>query len=173
MSPAENWYAIRVKANRERVTSLALEAKGLEVCLPTYHDMRVRERGLKTTRVPLFPGYVFSRFDLRNRLPVVSVPGVVNIVGFGNRAHPVDSGEMDAVLALSCSKIEVKPHVYLPVGRRVRVLAGPLRGVEGVVISHESSHKLVVSVTLLQRSIAVEVDRSWLVPLASAKYSAA
>jgi len=160
-----DWYAIRVKANREKVTAQALEGKGLEVCLPVYQVESRKTRGVQILRVPLFAGYVFSRFDLCNRLPILTVPGVVNIVGFGTEGQPVDPVEMEAVLALVKTESHVMPHPYLPIGQRIRVQAGPLRGVEGVVVEHKDGKRLVVSVTLLQRSIAVDVEREWLMPL--------
>jgi transcription antitermination factor NusG len=163
-----DWYAIRVKANRERVTSESLKNKGYDVCLPVYQQSSRRTRGVRVLEVPLFPGYVFSRFDVRNRLPVLSTPGVVNIVGIGKTPQPVDPAEMEAVLALNGSSLKLSPHPYLPVGLRVQALDGPLRGIEGVIVEHTPSDQLVVSVTLLQRSIAVNVDRRWLTPVETA-----
>lgn len=159
------WYAIRVKANRERVTAQALEGKGFEVCLPVYQVESHKTRGVQILRLPLFAGYVFSRFDFNNRLPVLTVPGVVNIVGFGAEGQPVDPVEMEAVLALVKADSPITPYPYLPIGQRVRVLAGPLRGIEGMVVEHRGGQRLIVSVTLLQRSIAVDLERAWLLPL--------
>jgi transcription antitermination factor NusG len=160
-----DWYAIRVKANRETVTAQALKGKGFEVCLPVYEVESHKSRGVQILRVPLFAGYLFARFDLRNRLPVLTIPGVVKIVGFGKDAEPVDPQEMSAVLALVEAGAHVLPHPYLPLGQRIRVRTGPLRGVEGVVVEHKDTHRLVVSVTLLQRSIAVDVERHWVLPV--------
>jgi transcription antitermination factor NusG len=142
-----------------------LEGKGFEVCLPVYQVESRKTRGVQILRVPLFAGYVFSRFDLCNRLPILTVPGVVNIVGFGTEGQPVDPVEMEAVLALVKTDSHVMPYPYLPIGQRIRVQAGPLRSVEGVVVEHRDGKRLVVSVTLLQRSIAVDVEREWLMPL--------
>jgi transcription antitermination factor NusG len=165
VSTQTNWYAVRVKANRERVTAQALEGKGFEVCLPVYRVETHKTRGVQILRIPLFAGYVFSRFDFSNRLPILTVPGVVNIVGFGTEGEPVDPVEMESILALVKTDSHVVPHPYLPVGQRIRVQAGPLRGVEGVVMEHRDGERLIVSVTLLQRSIAVDLEREWLLPL--------
>jgi len=165
VSVRTNWYAIRVKANREKVTAQALEGKGFEICLPVYQVESHKTRGVQILRIPVFAGYIFSRFDLSNRLPILTVPGVVNIVGFGTEGQPVDPAEMEAILALVNTDSHVMPHPYLPVGLRIRVQAGPLRGVEGVVVEHRDGKRLIVSVTLLQRSIAVDLDREWLLPL--------
>ena len=153
-----HWYAIRVKSNRERVTADALRARDLEVLLPTQLDSRARKPSLVT---PLFPGYLFCRFDAHVRLPVLTVPGVVHIVGLGNVPLPIDPVEIAGVKAMIQSPLEVMPYPYPPVGRNVEIQAGPLRGVEGVVIAHKGEDKMVVSITLLQRSIAVALDRQW------------
>ena len=147
------WYAIRVKSNRERITAQSLEGKGFEVCLPRYSD------------TPLFPGYVFSRFDPHRRLPILTIPGVVHIVSFGGVPQPVEESEMIALLGILKSGLPVVPYPILPVGQPVCLKKGPLAGLCGVILSHKQGARFVVSVTLLQRSVAVEVDRSWIGPV--------
>jgi transcription antitermination factor NusG len=154
------WYAIRVKSNRERVTVDALRGRDMEVCFPTYRERRISGNRARTVELPLFSGYVFCRFDVGNRLPIMTVPGVVHIVGLGSVPQPVDPNEMASVFALLQADLSAAPHPYAT-GRRVRIHAGPLRGVEGVVVAHSDATKLVVSVTLLQRSIAVNLDPQW------------
>jgi transcription antitermination factor NusG len=154
-----HWYAIRVKSNRERVTADALRGKDLEVLLPAHRDSRP---GKPAVEIPLFPGYLFCRFDVHVRLPVLTVPGVVHIVGLRKVPLPIDPIEIAGVQALIQSPFRVMPFPYPPVGRRVEIQEGPLRGVEGVVLAHKGEDKMVVSVTLLQRSLAVALDREWL-----------
>jgi len=161
---APQWYAIRVKSNRERVTADALRGKDLEVLLPAHREPR--PNGKPPLEIPLFPGYLFCRFDVRHRLPVLTVPGVVHIVGIGNVPLPIDPVEIAGVRALIQSPLRVMPFPYPPVGRMVEIRTGPLRGVEGVIIAHKGEDKMVVSVTLLQRSIAVAVEREWVTPAA-------
>jgi transcription antitermination factor NusG len=156
------WYAVRVKSNRERVTADALRGKDLEVCLPIYRQRRVTGSRTRIVELPLFAGYVFSRFDIHNRLPVLTVPGVVHIVGLGNVPQPVDPGEMASVFTLTQTHLKASPHPFLPLGRRVQLRTGPLRGVEGVVVAHKNETKLVVSVSLLQRSVAIDVEHQWI-----------
>jgi transcription antitermination factor NusG len=156
------WYAIRVKSNRERVTADALRGKDLEVLLPAYRQPR--PNGKAPLEVPLFPGYLFSRFDVRNRLPVLTVPGVVQIVGLGNVPLPIDPVEIAGVRALIQSPLRVMPFPFPPVGRNIEIRTGPLRGVQGVILAHQGEDRMVVSVTLLQRSIAVAVERDWVIP---------
>ena len=158
------WYAIRVKSNREKITSAALEGKNYEVLVPSYCERRARGTAIRSVELPLFAGYIFCRFDVNERLPVLTVPGVVHIVGTGRTPQPVDPIEMAGVRALLESRLEVSPFTYPPIGERVQVHEGPLRGVQGTVIAHKGSEKLVVSVSLLQRSVAVDVDRQWIVP---------
>ena len=153
------WYAIRVKSNREHVTAQALRGKDYEVCLPVYRALR--PSGGHPTDVPLFGGYVFCQFDPRHRLPILTVPGVVHIVGFGNEPQPVDATEMASILSLMQTGLRLAPYPYPPVGRRVQLRAGPLRGVEGMILAHKGQNKLLVSVSLLQRTVAVDVDLSW------------
>ena len=134
----------------------------MEVLFPAYRDNRI---GKPPLEIPLFPGYLFCRFDVRVRLPVLTVPGVVHIVGVGNVPLPIDPAEMTSVKALIDSPFRVSPFPFPPVGRKVEIQAGPLRGVEGVVLAHQGEHKMVVSVTLLQRSLAVALERQWVSPL--------
>ena|SRR5260370_1287474 len=163
----DSWFAIRVKSNRERVTADALRGKGFEVCLPAYREHRLGSRGRQAAEVPLFAGYLFSCFDIHNRLPILTVPGIVHIVGFGKAPQPVDANEMASVFALIQSGLRVTPHPYLPVGHRVQLRTGPLRGVEGIVLAHKGEDRFVVSLTLLQRSIAVDVHRRWIAEAAA------
>jgi transcription antitermination factor NusG len=158
------WYAVRVKSNRERVTTQALRGKGLEVFLPVYHNAKGRSRPCQAIEVPVFAGYVFSRFDPHNRLPILTTPGVVHIVGIGNVPEPVDPDEMEAVFEIAKSGLKVSPHPYLAAGQKVRLESGPLRGAIGTVLQEKDGDRLIVSVSLLQRSIAVVVDPQWIKP---------
>ncbi len=164
MFPSEGyeWYAIRVKSNRERVTADALRGKGLEALLPAYRECG---KGNPSREYPLFPGYLFCRFDARQRLPVLTVPGVVHIVGFGSVPHPIDPIEMASVKALIQARLPVRRYPFPPVGDKIAIQAGPLRGAEGVILAHRGEDKLVVSVSLLQRSIAVAVEREWIISI--------
>jgi transcription antitermination factor NusG len=161
---ALHWYAIRVKSNRERVTADSLKGKGLEVFLPEYRSQS-RKNTRRSSSLPLFAGYLFCRFDPLNRLPILMVPGVVHIVGFGKDPEPVDPEEMSRLFALTECQLELEPHPYPPVGEHIRLQNGPLRGIDGIILAHEGEDRLVVSVTLLQRSVAVQIERDWLAPL--------
>jgi transcription antitermination factor NusG len=163
----KSWYALRVKSNRERVTTEALKGKGFAVCLPLYRERSRRTDRIQTIELPLFPGYLFCSFEVSNRLPILTVPGVVHIVSIGKTPQPVDETEMTAVFAVIKSGLRVMPAPYLPVGQRILLDRGPLSGVEGVIVAHKNEEQFIVSVSLLQRSIAVEVDRDWISTIGS------
>jgi transcriptional antiterminator NusG len=156
------WYAIRVKSNREHLAAQGLKGKGFEVCVPLYSARFGRTSDLRRSELPLFPGYIFCRFDPLNRLPILTVPGVVHIVSFGKIPQPVEDEEITAVLTVLRSGLQVTPYPALPVGQRVLLEGGPLAGLSGVILAHRKKEKFVVSISLLQRSVAVLVDRSWL-----------
>lgn len=155
------WYALRVKSHCERMTAESLRCRGYEEFLPTYRLRRRWSDRWVELELPLFPGYVFSRFDARNRLPVLQIPSLVHIVGIGKTPLPVDEREIAAIQAIVRSGIAAQPWPYLRVGDLVRVQYGALCGLEGILVEVRKRHRLVVSVTLLQRSVAVEIDRDW------------
>jgi transcription termination/antitermination protein NusG len=155
---AESWFALYVKPRHEKNVSSILRGKGFEEFVPLYR----RRTPSRITELPLFPGYVFCRFDAQRRLPVLTVPGVFSIVGFGAEATPVRNEEIAALQRVVGSGLPREPWPDLPAGKKVLVLAGPLQGLAGVVVNYKNSSRLLISVDLLQRSVSVEVDRSWL-----------
>lgn len=159
------WYALRVRSNFERKTSTWLENKGYEQFTPLYRSRRQWSDRMKSVELPLFPGYVFCRFDAQRRLPVLATPGVVTVVSFGREPTEVDEREIEAVRVLVGSGHEPEPWPYLEVGRKIRLLGGSLHGLEGLLIQVKNKTRLVVSVTLLQRSVAVEIDRESIEPV--------
>jgi transcription antitermination factor NusG len=158
------WFALRVKSNREKFVADAVQWKGYETFLPLYQTRRRWSDRYRDVNLPLFPGYVFSRFDVNDRLPLLIVPGVVNVVRVGKVPIAVDDDEIANVRTLVASGLSVQPWPFLGVGQSVRVEEGPLRGVIGVVTALKGALQLVVSITLLQRSVAVAVDRRWVRP---------
>lgn len=156
------WFAILAKTSREKTASLLLENAGYECFVPTSKYMRRWSDRIKEVEVPLFPGYFFCRMNPQNRLPVLMTPGVIQIVGVGKKPIPVAEEEIAAIQRVGRSGLPTMPWPYLEVGRVVRIEEGPLRGLTGIVIRIKSGVKLVLSVSLLQRSVAVEIDRMWL-----------
>ncbi len=160
------WFALRVKSNCEKITSLALQGRGYDEFLPTYRRIQLSPNRLKTKAVelPLFPGYVFARFHQQNRLPVLMLPGVLYVVSIGKEPAPLDEGEIASIRLIASSKLYSEPWPFMTVGEPVEVVSGPLSGARGNVLSIKDRCRLVVSLTLLQRSVAVEVYRDWVKP---------
>lgn len=159
------WFAVRTRSNQERVAAQVLEGKGYEHYLPVYRSRRRWSDRVVTTEIPLFPGYVFCRFDPKNRLPVVTTPGVVSVIGFGSEPAPIPDTEIEAIQTVLSSGLAAEPCPFLREGQRVRIEKGSLKDLEGILIKKKSDWRLVVSVTMLQRSVSVEVDREWVTSL--------
>ena len=162
-----NWYGIRVRSRFEQVTFSALEARDLEVFLPLVRQRRRWSDRMKEISLPLFPGYVFCRLNLERRIRVLDSPGVVNIVGFGNRPAPIPDDEIEAIKVMLRSSLPILPHPFLASGQKIRIDHGPLAGAEGVVVELKEQYHLVASVTLFQRSVSVELERDWVEPVRS------
>ncbi len=156
-----DWFALFVRVNYETRVAEALRGKGYEEFLPVYRSKRRWSDRVKEIESPLFPGYVFCRLDLNRRLPVLATPGVNLIVGNGRVPVPVQSQEIENLKLVVLSRLEAEPYPYLTIGQRIRIQEGSLQGMEGIVIGNKKPCRLVVSVTLLQRSVAVEVDERW------------
>jgi transcription antitermination factor NusG len=153
-----NWFALKVRSCHERTTSLALQYQGFTEFMPTYRVRRRWSDRMKDIDLPLFPGYVFCRFNSKNRSPVLKLPGVTGVVSFGQGPHPLDENEIERIRTLVESGLPVQPWPYLHVGERVRIQSGALSGLEGVLVQFKNEFRLVVSLNLLQRSLAVEID---------------
>jgi transcription antitermination factor NusG len=156
------WFAIQARTGREKQSTLFLENSGYECYLPVSKFTRKWSDRLKEIEVPLFPGYFFCRMNPHNRLPVLMTPHVMQIVGVGKTPIPVEEEEIAAIQQTGKSGLPTMPWPHLQVGRVARIEEGPLRGITGIVVKIKSGMKLVLSVSLLQRSVAVEVDRSWI-----------
>jgi transcriptional antiterminator NusG len=152
------WYGIRIRSNQEKTAVISLKSRGYEPFLPLYRARRRRSDRVVTAELPLFPGYIFCRFDHKQRLPIMTAPGVVSIICFGEDPAPVLDEEIEAVRAIVDSGLGAEPSPFLREGRRIRVIQGPLKSLEGTLVRRESSWRLVISVELLQRSVSVEID---------------
>jgi transcription antitermination factor NusG len=156
------WFALQVRSCREKTATTYLQGEGYECFLPLGKSRRRWSDRIKVLEVPLFPGYVFCRLDPNNRLPVLKTPGVIQIVGIGRTLIPVDDDEVAALQCVRNSGLSAQPWSFLQVGQTAQIEHGPLRGLTGIIVHIKSEYKLVLSVTLLQRSVAVEVDGAWL-----------
>jgi transcription termination/antitermination protein NusG len=159
------WYGIRTRSNHERVAAIVLGGKGYDPYLPLYRVRRRRADSVVESEHPLFPGYVFCRFDAKKRLPILMTTGVISVVGFGREPVAIPDEEIEAVKAVLLSGLPAEPCAYLREGQRVRVTNGSLDGVEGILVKKKNQSRMVVSVTMLQRSISVEIDGDRLAPV--------
>src|SRR5580658_1554866 len=153
-----SWFALQVRGRQEFNISENLGSNGYEWFLPLYKSSKRWSDRIKQVDSPLFPGYVFCRFNPMDRLPILKIPGVIQIVGFNRQLVAVDEDEIRAIQALVASGIPNHPCPYLELGDKVRIESGPLRGLEGLLVEFQGNHQLVLSVTLLQRSVAVKID---------------
>jgi transcription antitermination factor NusG len=160
-----SWFALQTRSRWEATTAGLLRGKGLETLLPTYTTKRKWSDRFKVVESPLFPGYVFCRFDVHNRLPVLITPGVISVVGRGKTPIAVDDAEILSIQAAIGSGIHMEPWPYVEIGERVRIKDDVLDGMEGILTSFKGSHRVVISVALLRRSVALEIDRSRITPL--------
>jgi transcription antitermination factor NusG len=175
MNPTETnagqWYALQVRSRWENATATLLSGKGYETFLPTYKAEKRLRTTSKERSLPLFPGYVFCHFDVYNRLPVLVTPGVLSVVGRGRTPIAVEDSEIDALQRVVSSGLRTEPWPFLEVGQRVRILKGALSGLEGILTSFRGSHRIVVSVSLLCRSVSLEIERSRIDPIQSTRDS--
>jgi transcription antitermination factor NusG len=159
------WFALQVRSRYEGVAAAHLSGKGYECFLPKHKSRRRWSDRFKEVESPLFPGYVFCRLDPHDRLPIRITPGVILIVGQGKTPEPIDESEIAAIQSAVKSGLPSQPCPFLQIGQRVRIDNGPLWGLEGVLLDFKGHHRLVLSVTLLHRSIAVQVEGAWVTPV--------
>jgi transcription antitermination factor NusG len=153
------WFAIQTRPRHEKMVGLHLTSKGYETFLPTYRAKRRWSDRMKIVVLPLFEGYVFCRTDDEHAGRIILTPGVVRLVSVAGVPATIDDDEIDALRRIVASSAEVEPWPFLRVGDRVRIESGALAGIEGILESVRGKRRVIVSVTLLQRSVAVELDR--------------
>lgn len=154
------WYAAYTSAHHEKRVAAQMAARELDYFLPTYCSPRRWKDRRMTLQVPLFPGYVFVRMDLRDRLRVLQIPGIAKLVGFDGRPAALPDEEIDKLRAGLSNGLRAHPHPYLSVGCRVRVRTGPLQGLEGILVRRKNVSRFVISLDLIMRSVTVEIDVS-------------
>jgi len=152
------WYALYTRHQHEKVVHQILTGKGFEAFLPLYTTAHQWKDRVKRVSLPLFPCYVFLQGPLAQWLPVLTTPGVHTVVGFGGEPASISGAEIEAIRRVIDNSVKVEPHPFLKCGDRVRVIGGPLRGLEGILLRKKNWCKLLLSVEMLQRSVAVEVD---------------
>ena len=165
-APGQLWYALHVRSQYEKTVLSILQSKGFVGFLPTYISRRQWSQRIAEVEVPLFPRYVFCRFDTsERRVPILTTPGVMGIVGFGGKPASIGIGEIEAIHRVLETGYAAEPWKYTVSGQRVRVEHGALAGLEGIFVGVKKNHRLLLSLSLLQRSVAIEMDAAWVVPL--------
>jgi transcription antitermination factor NusG len=159
------WYALQVRTRYERIVAEYLTGFDYEWFLPVCKNLKRWSDRVKEVEVPLFPGYLFCRFDVQNRLPILKIPGVVQVVGYNRQPVSVDEQEIAAIQTLVASGVPNQPCSFVEIGDRVQIASGPLRGLQGILVESRGRNKFVLSVSLLQRSVAVEIDSMSVTPL--------
>ena len=159
------WFAVQVKTTHEKRVASLLGFGGHEWFLPLYACRRRWSDRIKQVECPLFPGYIFCRFDVSARVPILKTPSVVGIVGIGHTPAPIDEQEIIAIRRVVQSGFGMSPHPFLQVGNRVRIDSGSLSGLEGFIEGVRPGGRLILNLTLLQRSVAVKIDRAWVKPI--------
>jgi transcription antitermination factor NusG len=160
-----NWFALRVKPRFEKTVATMARNKGYVEFLPLYQCRRRWSDRFQSVEVPLFPGYVFCQINPEFRLPLLTIPGALHFVGIGRIPCPIDDLEIAALQTAMGSGLWAEPWPFLDIGQQVRLEEGPLAGLEGLLVEVRNKHRLIVSVSLLKRSMAVEIDRDWVRPL--------
>src|SRR5262249_42828796 len=154
----DQWFALSTRSQREKMVATLLHNKGYEQFLPLYRCRHRWSDRMKAMDKPLFAGYVFCRFNMEKRLPILTTPGVRHIAGIGKTPLPVEDDEIRDLQRVVESGLQAQPWPFLQVGEKLRIEEGALQGVEGILIGIKKPHRLIVSITLLQRSVAVELD---------------
>jgi transcription antitermination factor NusG len=154
------WYAVQVRANHELTAADHLRGRGYTPFVPLYKRRTNWSDRIKVVDAALFPGYLFCRLNPQDRLPILSIPQVIQIIGNSRVPIPLDEVEIQSIQALVASGLPSQPWPYLRAGERVRIERGPLSGLEGTLLEVRGNRHLVLSVTLLQRSVAVEIEQT-------------
>jgi transcription antitermination factor NusG len=160
-----HWYALSVRPQHEKAVAEQLQAKGLEGYLPLYRAKRRWSDRSKTIELPLFSRYTFCRFNFEQRLRVLQTPSVNSIVGCGGKPCPVSDQEIASIRTMVNSGLPLSPWPFMRLGQRVRICHGSMQGVEGVLSREKSAYRVVVNVELLNRAVAVEIERDMVCPV--------
>jgi transcription antitermination factor NusG len=159
-SGSGDWYAAYTKHQHEKRVADSFTNKGFEVFFPVYAAAHRWKDRTQMVTLPLFPCYIFLRTDLERKLEILRTPGVFGLVGNAGRATSIPDCDLEMVRKITTGRSRIAPHPYLKCGDRVRVCVGPLAGAEGILVQVKNRYRVVVSVELLQKAVAVEVDFS-------------
>jgi transcription antitermination factor NusG len=164
-SPATCWYATYTHARHEKKVAKQLAERGIEHFLPVYRSLRRWKDRRKELDLVLFPGYVFVQLSLSDRLRVLQLPGIVRFVSFNGQPAALPSSDIEGLRNALAQGLRAEHHPYLTVGRRVKVVEGPLSGAQGILQRTKTNCRVVISIDAIMRSVSVEIDESDVQPL--------
>jgi transcription antitermination factor NusG len=159
------WYAAYTHARHEKKVAQQLEERGIEHFLPVYHSVRRWKDRQKELDLVLFPGYVFTRIDPADKLRVLQLPGVVRFVSFNGQPTPLAGDDLEALRNALQHGIRAEHHPYLTMGRRVKVVRGPLAGAVGILLRLKTNFRVVISIDAIMRAVSVEIGESDVEPV--------
>lgn len=172
MDITPQWFALRVRSRCEKVVAVAARSRGFEDFLPLHRRRSLWSDRSKWVEAPLFPGYLFCRLNPADRFSLLTIRGVMHIVGIGRTPEPVDEQEILAIQRAIRSDAQIEPWSFLEAGQRVRLSSGPLAGLEGILVELDEQQRVVVGLSILKRSIAVRIEREWMAPAVCSSVSA-
>lgn len=152
------WYAAYTASRHEKTVTEHLRQREIECFLPLYESVRRWNNGRHRVQLPLFPSYVFVRMAVRDRLRVLQVPGLAQLVTFQGAPAALPDTEIETLRNALVAGVMAQPYRYLNVGSKVEISRGPLQGMRGVMLRHQGQFRVVLSVEMIMRSIVVEVD---------------
>jgi transcription antitermination factor NusG len=161
----ENWYAAATSPRHEKFVALQMKGFGIECFLPTYKSLRRWKDRRKELDLPLFPGYLFVHIALQNRLSVLRIPGVSQLVGTQGKPSPLPEHEIQALRNGLSSGVYAECVSWLKVGRKVCVQRGPLAGARGILVRKKQNCRIVISIDAIMRSVALEIDEADVQPI--------
>jgi len=159
-SETPHWYALYTCPRHEKRVAEQIGQRSISCFLPLYRSVRRWKDRRRELELALFPGYVFVRINLNDRLRVLQLPGAVRFVGFSGQPLPLPEGEVESLMKGLEGGVCAEPHPYLTVGRRVLIAYGPLAGMRGILVRRKDRLRVILSVDLIMRSVAVEVDEA-------------
>ena len=155
----DTWYAVYTRARHEKVVAEELWLRQIESFLPLQERLSTWKDRRKLVQFPLFPGYLFVRTEMQSRrLDVLRVPSIVRIIGFNGVPEPIPAAQIEAVKNLVFNEIPLNPHPFIQAGDRVRIIRGPLRDMEGLLLEKKNRYTFILSIDLIQQSVACEIE---------------
>jgi transcriptional antiterminator NusG len=168
-SSNEQWYVLEVRDRFEKIVAVHLQNRGFQTCLPFCH--RHEWDRDKPGDIPLFPGYIFCKFDANDWLRLFMIPGVMTVMSVGERSLAIPDNEICAVQNIINSGLFYEPWLFLNVGQSARITSGPLNGMDGLLVEGRDNHRFIVPISLLRRSVAVEIERASVTTVANKNLS--